>query len=70
MDLEKLRQVKFIACNNANKKYILGNEYNGWFHGFSYYRDGEQADTYAICETEDGDIIETYVTNIKFNDWV
>ena len=70
MDIDKLRQIKFIPYYNVKEKYLKDQEYNGWFHGFSYYRDGEQADTYAICEGVDGEVIETFVTNIKFHDWI
>lgn len=68
--MDKLRQISFIVCNSAKEGYVCEQKYNGWFHTFAQYADADGAEMLAICESESGDIIETYTTYIKFEDWI
>lgn len=62
---EDLRPIEIILKENREEKKVKGY-FLGWNH--IIIRNGKQAMTLAICELEDGTVIEVCCTKIKFMD--
>lgn len=65
---KELRPVEVKLINNATV-FKRGDYALGYFHQFVTYTDEDGSETYALVELEDGTMIETYTTYIKFLRW-
>lgn len=64
---EKLREVEAKLWFSDDKKKH-GEVVTGYFHRFITYRDEDGEDTYALVELQNGEMVETLVTYIRFLD--